>query len=140
MRYIKKQNNKIIEAPYIMIKQNKKIYGYNKISNEQMLIVDGYIKYDGILSLSDIDIIDGKIIEKPVIQPEKTTFSKLQIRRAARSLEKEDFLDAILSGNSEMQADWNDAQEIDLNDEMFTNLNNITEIKDFINEIKGILQ
>jgi len=39
-----------------------------------------------------------------------------------------------------MQADWNDAQEIDLNDEMFTNLNNITEIKDFINEIKGILQ
>lgn len=34
MKYIKKENDKIIEAPYFSVKDNKKIYGYNKISNE----------------------------------------------------------------------------------------------------------
>lgn len=140
MKYIKKENNKIIEAPYFLVKDDKKIYGYNKISNEQMLLADGYIKYTGTLPLTNVDIVDGKIIETPLKTPENTIFSKLQIRRAARSLGKERFLNAILSGNPEMQADWNDAQEIDLNDEMFTNLSEVIEIQEFINEIKDVLQ
>lgn len=140
MKYIKKENNKIIEAPYFLIKDNKKIYGYNKVANEQMLLNDGYIKYTGSLPLTNVDIVDKKIVETLLKEPEKTIFSKLQIRRAARSLGKEELLDAILSENPETQADWNDAQEIDLNDEMFTNLNKIAEIKDFINEIKEVLK
>lgn len=105
-----------------------------------MLLADGYIKYTGTLPLTNVDIVDGKIVETPLKTPETTIFSKLQIRRAARSLGKEYFLNAILSGNPEMQADWDDAQEIDLNDEMFTNLNEVIEIQEFIKEIKDVLQ
>lgn len=140
MKYIKKYNDKILEAPYILEKDGKKIYGYNKEANEKMLLKDGYLKYNGNLSTVFLDIIDGKIIEKQIPKPQQTIFSKLEIRRAARSIEKEDFLNTILSMNSEIQADWNDAQEIDLNDEMFSNLSGVVEIQEFIDEIKDVLQ
>lgn len=140
MKYIKKYNDKILEAPYILEKDGKKIYGYNKEANEKMLLKDGYLKYNGSLSVFFLDIIDGKIIEKQIPKPQQTIFSKLEIRRAARALEKEDFLNTILSMNSEIQADWNDAQEIDLNDKMFSNLSGIVEIQEFIDEIKDVLQ
>jgi hypothetical protein len=42
--------------------------------------------------------------------------------------------------NSEIQSDWNDAQEIDLNDKMFSNLSGVVEIQEFIDEIKDVLQ
>jgi hypothetical protein len=64
MKYIKKYNNEILEAPYILEKDEKKIYGYNKEANEKMLLKDGYLKYNGSLSTFFLDIIDGKIIEK----------------------------------------------------------------------------
>lgn len=140
MKYIKKYNNEILEAPYILEKDGKKIYGYNKEANEKMLLKDGYLKYNGNLSTSFLDIIDGKIIEKQIPKPQQTIFSKLEIRRAARSIEKEDFLNTILSMNPEIQADWNDAQQIDLNDEMFSNLSGVVEIQEFIDEIKDVLQ
>ena len=48
-----------------------------------------------------------------------TVFTKLQIRRALRALEKESILDTALAANEQARKDWNDAQEIDLNDAVF---------------------
>lgn len=46
----------------------------------------------------------------------KSKFTKLQIRRAMRSLGNESELDSILATSQQFQKDWNDAIEIDLND------------------------
>lgn len=117
MSYLKIDSNKIVEAPYIIEKDGKVIYGYNKENNETMLFHDGYAKFPyGIYAYI---IKDEKIVEKePEPIPKQTTFTKLQIRRAMRQLGIEDELNAILSGNFQFQSDWNDAQEIDLNDSM----------------------
>lgn len=47
-----------------------------------------------------------------------TKFTKLQIRRAMRAQGQEAALDALLASNATFAADWADAQEIDLNDEV----------------------
>lgn len=47
---------------------------------------------------------------------EKTTFTKLQIRRAFRALEQESSLDLLLANNETFRKDWADAIEIDLSD------------------------
>jgi len=49
----------------------------------------------------------------------KTTFTKLQIRRALRALGQEAVLDAALAADEQAQKDWNDAQEISLEDAVF---------------------
>lgn len=117
MSYLKIDQNQIIEAPYIFERNGKTIYGYNKQNNEEMLFEDGYAKFT--LPKSCYIIKDGKIVEvEPEPAPEQTTFTKLQIRRAMRQLGIEDQLNALLSGNFQFQSDWNDAQEIDLNDSM----------------------
>lgn len=46
----------------------------------------------------------------------QTVFSKLAIRRAMRSLDIENKLDALLNASSTFKSDWTDAQEIDLAD------------------------
>lgn len=43
-------------------------------------------------------------------------YSKLSIRRACRKLNLESKLDTLLSSNATFKADWDDANEIDLND------------------------
>ena len=48
----------------------------------------------------------------------RTIFTKLEIRRALRRLGLEDRLDEILNADSTLKKDWEDAQEIDINDEM----------------------
>ncbi|UDQ99396.1 hypothetical protein AAEX28_04745 [Lentisphaerota bacterium WC36G] len=45
-----------------------------------------------------------------------TKFAKLDIRRAFRTLNKESVLDELLASNTEFAKDWQDANEIDLND------------------------
>lgn len=146
MIYIKKDNHNIVEAPYMIEKNNKKIYGYNKQSNEKMLLEDGYLKYSGKYPLSHLDIIDGKIIEKTIENNTNDVssgvYSKLQIRRAARSIGKEDLLDKILKSSPQLYADWQDASEINLYDDMVTNLSSYTDIAitGFINEIKEAIK
>lgn len=146
MIYIKKDNYNIVEAPYMIEKNNKKIYGYNKQSNEKMLLEDGYLKYSGKYPVSYLDIIDGKIIEKTIENVtndvSSEVYSKLQIRRAARSIGKEDLLDKILNSSPQLYADWQDANEIDLYDDMITSLSAYTDIDfiDFINEIKDAIK
>lgn len=46
----------------------------------------------------------------------QTIYTKLQIRRAMRSLGIEERLDALLASSATFAADWADAQEIDLAD------------------------
>lgn len=61
MSYLKIDKNKIIEAPYIIERNGKKIYGYNKPSNESMLISDGYKSFEFPASFYTIE--DGNIVE-----------------------------------------------------------------------------
>jgi hypothetical protein len=97
MSYLKIDQNKIIEAPYIIERNGKTIYGYNKPSNESMLIFDGYNKFE--LPASRYTIEDEKIVEINLNIKEKTIFTKLEIRRAMRQLGIEDTLNYILSTN-----------------------------------------
>ena len=55
--------------------------------------------------------------DAPVRRPQ-SVFTKLQIRRALRALNQESVLDSALE-NEAFRKDWNDAQEIDLEDEVF---------------------
>lgn len=48
--------------------------------------------------------------------PPQTVFTKLQIRRAMRSLNIENKLDTLLEASDIFRKDWTDAQEIDLAD------------------------
>lgn len=54
---------------------------------------------------------------EPEPQPQ-TVFTKLKIRRAMRSLGIEAKLDALLAASATFAADWADAQEIDLADQV----------------------
>ena len=58
----------------------------------------------------------------PISIPESKPhiFTKLQIRRAMRKLGVEDTLDSALSVSGIFAADWQDAQNIDLNDPIFS--------------------
>ena len=110
-----------VEAPKQIEKNGKLVFGYNKPSNEEMLLADGYIRYDGNEPLSNLQLMNGQIalINIPSFAS-RTVFSKLQIRRAMRALGQEEKLDQIISGGSSTFAkDWNDAQDIDLNDPVF---------------------
>lgn len=98
MSYLKIDQNKIIEAPYIIERNGKTIYGYNKPSNEAMLFSDEYNKFE--LPASCYTIEDGNIVEMNLnIPQEKNVFTKLEIRRAMRQLGIEDTLNYILSTN-----------------------------------------
>ena len=52
------------------------------------------------------------------VRKSKSVFTKLQIRRALRALNQESVLDSALA-NEAFRKDWNDAQEIDLEDDVF---------------------
>ena len=104
-----------------------------------MLFADGYAKFPK--SGSNYEIKNGQIVEKePQPAPPQTVFTKLQIRRAMRQLGIEDQLNAIISGNVQFQSDWNDAQDIDLNDSLIQDA--IQEgliTQEMIDEIREIL-
>lgn len=107
------------EAPKQMIKDDVIIIGYNTPSNEEMLLADGYLRYDGTKDWKHLKLVNGEIVEinDPIAKP--TVFTKLQIRRAMRKLQMEDQLNEVISSNFQVQSDWNDAQVISLNDPVF---------------------
>jgi len=120
-KYVKfnSEGKNAYEAPFEIEKDDKVIRGYNKPSNEAMLLQDGWLKYTGNAPLSRLYYENGEIKELPEPAPApKTTFTKLQIRRCLRKHDLEDQLNAIISSDFEFKADWEDAQDIDLNDEM----------------------
>ena len=125
MKYIKFDESGTIteEAPVRIKKTTGWIFGYNSPKNEKMLLEDGYIKYDGDLPITCLTYKDGKIIENmPQNQQKFKTriYSKLKIRRALRSLGKQEILDkALRNRNSVFTKDWADSNEIDLDDDIF---------------------
>lgn len=139
--YLKIENNQIVEAPETIVKNGYTIYGYNSEDNEAMLIQDGYTAYPK--NAYAYEIKDGKIVEKqPQPIPQKTIFTKLQIRRACRALQLQQKLELLLSYNEHFYRDWTDAQQIDFNDELIQQAiqtgiftaEEIQSIKDAINE------
>lgn len=121
MKYIKKENEKIVEAPTVFKDSEKTVIGYNKQSNHSMLLQHGYIKYDGNNPNSYIDIVDGVIIELPVPNPtdptdptDSTVFTKIQIRTACRALGLELKLNQLINSDDDFKTFWNDSLEIDL--------------------------
>lgn len=119
MFYLKIDQNKIVEAPYTIERNGKVIYGYNKPNNEAMLFEDGYAKFPK--SADNYEIKNGQIVEKEPTPYVKNIFTKLEIRRAMRQLGIEDQLNTILNENPQFKIDWDDAQEINLNDPLIQN-------------------
>ena len=102
MKYYRVENGQIKDVTFPKISEAKRIE-LNHIK----------VEYDGAVELAD----DGVNLI-PATQKERTVFAKLEIRRAMRSLGIEEKLDALLSQNETFRKDWQDAREIDLNDEI----------------------
>ena len=102
MKYYKIENGQIKDVTFPKISEEKRLE-LNHIK----------VEYDGAVELADdgVNLIPAK-------QKERTVFAKLEIRRAMRSLGIEEKLDALLSQNETFRKDWQDAREIDLNDEI----------------------
>ena len=102
MKYYKIENGQIKDVTFPKISEEKRLE-LNHIK----------VEYDGAVELADdgVNLIPAK-------QKERTVFAKLEIRRAMRSLGIEQKLDALLSQNETFRKDWQDAREIDLNDEI----------------------
>ena len=121
-RYIKfnEDGAEAYEAPFSVSRDGETVLGYNRPTNEKMLLEDGWIRYDGDLPLSSLKMLQGVVVEETSAEeaPLPTKFTKLQIRRCLRKHGYEDELDRILSSNAELKKDWDDCLDIDLNDEM----------------------
>ena len=121
-RYIKfnEDGAEAYEAPFSVSRDGETVIGYNRPTNEKMLLEDGWIRYDGDLPLSSLKMLQGVVVEETSAEeaPLPTKFTKLQIRRCLRKHGHEDELDKILSSNAELKKDWDDCLDIDLNDEM----------------------
>ena len=102
MKYYKIENGQIKDVTFPKISEAKRLE-LNHIK----------VEYDGAVELAD----DGVNLI-PATQKERTVFAKLEIRRAMRSLGIEQKLDDLLSQNETFRKDWQDAREIDLNDEI----------------------
>ena len=102
MKYYKIENGQIKDVTFPKISEAKRLE-LNHIK----------VEYDGAVELADdgVNLIPAK-------QKERTVFAKLEIRRAMRSLGIEQKLDALLSQHETFRKDWQDAREIDLNDEI----------------------
>lgn len=120
MKYIKFENGKAIEAPAVKKTEAGTIFGYNHECNEKMLLADGWMKYEDNAPLNKLKFENGeiKVKESSTVAIKKTKFTKLQIRRYLRKAGKEHDLDRALFKNREFKKDWEDAQEIDINDDM----------------------
>lgn len=102
MKYYRVENGQIKDVTFPKISEAKRLE-LNHIK----------VEYDNAVELAD----DGVNL-LPATQKERTVFAKLEIRRAMRSLGMEEKLDALLSQNETFRKDWQDAREIDLNDEI----------------------
>ena len=102
MKYYKIENGQIKDVTFPKISEAKRLE-LNHIK----------VEYDGAVELAEdgVNLIPAK-------QKERTVFAKLEIRRAMRSLGIEEKLDALLAQNETFRKDWQDAREIDLNDEI----------------------
>lgn len=115
------ENGRAYLPPSVAIRDGGTVYGYDR--NAAMLDEDGWLAYDGDAPLSalapdgngGIREIEASNSESPAAP---TRFTKLAIRRCLREAGMESALDAILAGNEQFRKDWEDALNIDLDDEM----------------------
>ena len=117
--YLKIENNTIIEAPEKINRNGYTVYGYNAENNETMLIADGYAIYP--YSKYSYEIIDGEIVKKKDIIHLQTVFNKLAIRRKLRQAGLQQDLDNLLASYPQFKKDWQDAVEIDLEEQTIAN-------------------
>ena len=121
-RYIKFNGDgaEAYEAPFSVSRDGETVIGYNRPTNEKMLLEDGWIRYDGDLPLSSLKMLQGVVVEETSAEeaPLPTKFTKLQIRRCLRKHGHEEALDRVLSSDFSFKKDWDDCLNIDLNDEM----------------------
>lgn len=117
--YLKIENNTIIEAPKTINRNGYTVYGYNDEKNETMLIADGYAIYP--YSKYSYEIIDGEIVKKKDIIHLQTVFNKLEIRRKLRQAGLQQDLDNLLASYPQFKKDWQDAVEIDLEEQTIAN-------------------
>ena len=121
-RYIKFNGDgaEAYEAPFSVSRDGETVIGYNRPTNEKMLLEDGWIRYDGDLPLSSLKMLQGVVVEETPAEeaPLPTKFTKLQIRRCLRKHGHEEALDRVLSSDFSFKKDWDDCLNIDLNDEM----------------------
>lgn len=124
MKYIKfDENGNAFEAPAKMKTEAGTIFGYNSEKNEKTLLADGWLKYEGNTPLSRLKLENGEIVEvtmttAPSQNKSGRAYTKLEIRRALRKLNKENVLDGLLAHNPTLKKDWDDAQVIRTDDEM----------------------
>ena len=80
---------------------------------------DGYTYYPKVAACYQIK--DNVIVQIQVEQPIeiKRNYSKLEIRRACRALDLQHKLNKLINADEQFAADWADANQIDLDDEMF---------------------
>ena len=121
-RYIKfnEDGAEAYEAPFSDSRGGETVIGYNRPTNERMLLEDGWIRYDGDLPLSSLKMLQGAVVEETSAEeaPLPTKFTKLQIRRCLRKHGHEEALDRVLSSDFSFRKDWDDCLNIDLEDEM----------------------
>lgn len=118
MSYLKIVDDKIVEAPKNTIRGDLQIFGYNR--DVDLMKQDGYTYYPK--AAACYQIIDGVIVQIKVEQPTvviKRNYSKLDIRRACRTLDLQHKLNKLINATEQIAADWADANQIDLEDEMF---------------------
>ena len=64
MKFIKKENDVVVEAPVTKTMPDGSIViNYNSPGNAENLLADGYIEYDGNHPLAYLDIVDGEVVE-----------------------------------------------------------------------------
>lgn len=109
---------KIVQAETGMVLYNKieKQSGSENISMFKKLYVPLKVSDETILATyQEVDIDDFNFVIAP-----QTTYTKLQIRRACRTLGLEEKLDTVINSNATFQKDWQDAITIDLKDQVLT--------------------
>ena len=65
-RYIKFNGDgaEAYEAPFSVSRDGETVIGYNRPTNEKMLLEDGWIRYDGDLPLSSLKMLQGVVVEE----------------------------------------------------------------------------
>ena len=112
--------NKLWICTSVSVKATADRMGYTKVIED----AGGNVVCDTCMVVAPIEEMGFEEVEEtlPAAPIEevipRTIFTKLEIRRALRRLGLEDRLDEILNADSTLKKDWEDAQEIDINDEM----------------------
>lgn len=135
--FIKKEHNRIVQAPVNLITKTKIIVNYSGEHNRDMLLADGYLEYDGNHPLFFLDIVDDEIIEKEI--PERKNvkiYSRYKVKLKLNSLGY--WTDIRESFNDDEWENFILANELSMEDENFVDA--IEKIKTQIPNILALIE